>query len=76
MSFAGFSFETATRRGGGWEGGVAEVMRVRMEVRFEERSFARAGSIFISEVSLALWVGSVMVGLSGMAKSLCVFWRG
>ncbi len=45
---AGFSLETATRRGGGREGGRAVVMRVRMEVRLVERSWAREGSIFIS----------------------------
>ncbi len=49
MSFAGLSLDTATRRAGGWEGGDAEVMRVRMEARLSLRVFARLGSIFISE---------------------------
>lgn len=63
MSFAGLSLETATRRTGGpEEEGLAEEMRERMEVRFEERCLARAGSIRISAFSGA--VVSVMVSLS------------
>lgn len=75
MSFAGLSFETATRRVGGWDGEEAEAMRVRMEERFSLRVFARVGSIFISESLLAaLWAGSVMLeesdGSSGDASLL------
>lgn len=63
MSFAGFSLETATRRTSGLEvEGLAEEMRERIEVRFEERCLPRAGSIRISAFSGA--VVSVMISLS------------
>lgn len=51
MSLAGFSLETATRRIGGFEGGLADSMRERTEERAEERCLARAGSMCISGVS-------------------------
>ena len=51
MSLAGLSLETATRRTGGFEEGLADSMRERMEERAEERCFALAGSTRISAVS-------------------------
>lgn len=61
MSLAGFSLETATRRIGGFEGGLADSMRERTEERAEERCLARAGSMCISGVSWGLV--SVMMAL-------------
>ena len=51
MSLAGLSLETATRRTGGPEEGLADSMRESMEEMFEERCFARAGSTRISAIS-------------------------
>ena len=50
ISLAGLSFETATRRTGGSEEGLADWMRESMEEMFEERCFALAGSTRISAV--------------------------
>ena len=62
MSFAGLSLETATRRTGGPEEGLADSMREKMEEMFEERCLARAASTRISAFSWSLV--SVMISLS------------
>ena len=60
-SLAGLSLETATRRTGGPEEGLADSMRESMEEMFEERCFARAGSTRISAGSWSFV--SVMISL-------------
>lgn len=65
MSFAGFSFETATRRMGDWEGDEAELMRERIEVKLSPRVLARDGSTFMS---------SLAFGLPSDAVSVMVVW--
>lgn len=54
ISLAGLSLETATRRGGVWEGvGRAEEMRVRTEVKLVERVEARVGDMGIASDVMA-----------------------
>ena len=67
MSLAGLSLETATRRTGDPENGLADSMRDRMEERVEERCSALAGSMRISALSGAL--GSVMISINANALS-------
>lgn len=61
MSLAGLSLETATRRTGGLEEGLAELMRVSTEEKVEERCFARAGSTRIGVVSGSLVLVMILI---------------